>query len=66
MLKGKQLYKEAREFVDEQMLPMLAEERSEDEDDAKVDEVKDKAVELGLALLIDVAESLHGIKAKID
>jgi hypothetical protein len=56
MLKGKELYRAAREFTDETLLPELA----EDEETQTV-----KAAELGIALLVDVAESLHRIAVKV-
>jgi hypothetical protein len=60
MLKGKQLYEYARHFCDHELLPAMA-AQSEDEDD----KLKDRAGELGIALAIDIAESLHRISVKV-
>lgn len=66
MLKGKRLYDEAREFVGDTIMPMLEDERKVGpEVDRETNEVKDKGIEIGLALLIDMAESLHKIAVKI-
>jgi hypothetical protein len=62
MLKGKKLYEEARRFVEEEVVPKLQEE--EDPEDP-TDPIATKGAELGMALAIDIAESLNGIKAKI-
>lgn len=66
MLKGKQLYTAARAYVDDEIMPMLEQERKEGpEVDKETNEVKDKGIEIGLALLVDVAESLHKIAIKV-
>lgn len=62
MLKGKQLYKVAREFVEEEVVPAISES---DLDPEREEALIEKSAEIGLGLLIDIAESLHGIKAKI-
>jgi hypothetical protein len=63
MLKGKKLYTAAREFCEEQLLPKLntTDDLSEDEKD----ELAAEGANLGLALAIDIAESLHRISVKI-
>lgn len=62
MLKGKALYKAAREYTDETVIPLVEEQADEDDPTAPV---VTKATELGIALLVDIAESLHRISVKI-
>lgn len=62
MLKGKQLYTECRRFIEEDVVPKLQEEEDAEDPNGAV---ATKAAELGMSLLVDLAESLHGIKAKI-
>jgi hypothetical protein len=62
MLKGKQLYEVARKFAEEDLVPAL---NGNEVDEEATDAILEKAAELGIALLIDIAESLHGIKAKV-
>lgn len=62
MLKGKQLYKECREFGENEVIPLMKEQEADDDPTAVV---ATKAAELGIALLVDLCESLHRISVKI-
>lgn len=62
MLKGKQLYAAAREFVEDEVVPVMS---ATDLSDEASDELAEKGAMLGAALLIDIAESLHKIAIKI-
>lgn len=65
MLKGKPLYKAAREFCEEELIPNLNKSNEEDISEETKDELAAKGADLGLALAIDIAESLHRISVKI-
>lgn len=62
MLKGKRLYDAARSFTEDQLVPSLNNDDLTEE--AKDDMVNDATL-LGVALLVDVAESLHKIATKV-
>lgn len=62
MLKGKPLYKAVREFGEDTVIPLMIEQESEGD---PTDPVATQAAALGIALLVDIAESLHRIGVKL-
>jgi hypothetical protein len=62
MLKGKALYKAAREFSEEVVVPAL---NNDDLTEEEEDTLAHDGALLGLALVIDMAESLNKIATKI-
>lgn len=62
MLKGKPLYEAARAFADDILVPGLDDKDMTDE---KTTAVLQDSATLGIALLVDVAESLHKISTKV-
>jgi hypothetical protein len=62
MLKGKSLYAKCREFGEETVIPLMEEQEDDDDPTAPV---ATRAASLGIALIVDIAESLHKISVKI-
>lgn len=63
MLRGKQLYKAAREYAEQELIPNL--DTDSDISEEVKNEIAEKGANLGIALAIDVAESLHKIATKV-
>lgn len=63
MLKGKELYREVRKFGEDTLVPAM---NDKDNLGPEVEEaLAEEAVLLGIALLTDIAESLHRISVKV-